>query len=392
MFTSTRLFLEEHITCQGSEMIINILLLLFVGAISVASYYLLKYLLRIVEKIILRSPTHWDDDLINSRLLQAISQLAPALLVNWMLPGFFGRSPMAFRWLSALTSLYIVGAVVWIITIFIDNLYNALSRRENTRAYAIKGIFQMVKLIVIILGVIVSLSIIIGRSPAVILTTLGASAAVLSLVFKDTILGLVASIQLSANKMLHKGDWIVADKHNTNGEVLEISLTTIKVRNWDNSVSTIPPYSLISDSFRNYEPMRLSGGRRIDRAIYIDLNSVRFCTPAELEELRAEGWLDGISTQKQAHMVNLLLLRIYLENFLATDPRVNTDMIYMVRQMEPTQSGLPLQLYFFTHETEWKAFEQVQSDIFDHVYAIVRRFGLNMFQTPAGADIKSLKA
>lgn len=387
MLTSIYDFLASNITGTGSDFIIISLLLIITAISAIACYYITKFLLRILERLILSSPTDWDDDLVNPRFLQAMSQLAPAICVRWMLPGFFSEHPTAFKWLSTLTSLYIVVAAVMIVTIFIGNLYNALSRRERTRPYAVKGIFQMLKLIVICLGAIIGLSIIIGRSPVVIFTALGASAAVLMLVFKDTILGLVASIQLTANKMVHRGDWIVDDKHGINGEVLDVSLTTVKVKNWDNSVSTIPPYNLVSESFRNYEPMREDGGRRIDRAIYIDMNTVRFLSADEIEKLRKDGWLDGLDMEEAARTVNLGLLRRYLEHYIAMHPLVNTRMIYMIRQLAPTQAGLPLQLYFFTTRTEWKAFEKVQSDIFDHVYAVVRHFGLSMFQSPAGTDI-----
>lgn len=387
MLTSIYDFLASNITGTGSDFIIISLLLIITAVSAIVCYYITKLLLRILERLILSSPTEWDDDLINMRFLKAVSQLAPAICVRWMLPGFFSEHPSAFKWLSTLTSLYIVVAAVLIGTIFIGNLYNALSRRERTRPYAVKGIFQMLKLVVIGLGAIIGLSIIIGRSPIVIFTALGASAAVLMLVFKDTILGLVASIQLTANKMVHRGDWIVDDKHGINGEVLDVSLTTVKVKNWDNSVSTIPPYNLVSESFRNYQPMRDDGGRRIDRAIYIDMNTVRFLAADELEKLRNDGWLDGIDIEEAARTVNLGLLRRYLEHYIATHPLVNTSMIYMIRQLAPTQAGLPLQLYFFTTRTEWKAFEKVQCDIFDHVYAVVRHFGLSMFQSPAGTDI-----
>lgn len=383
-------FLTKYLTFSGADVVIVSLLLIITAASAIACYYVTRLLLRIVEKIIFRSPTQWDDDLINKRLMKAISQLAPALCVSWMLPGFFIEHKSTFSLLSTLTSLYIVVAVVFIFTIFIDNLYHAMYNRERTRPYAVKGIFQMLKLVFIGLGAIVGLSIIIGRSPVVIITALGASAAVLMLVFKDTILGLVASVQLTANKMLHRGDWIVDDKHGINGEVLDVSLTTVKIKNWDNSVSTIPPYSLVSESFRNYQPMRENGGRRIDRSIYIDINSVRFLSDAELDTLRSEGWLEENDTREGQKTVNLGLLRLYLERWLASHPLVNTDMIYMVRQLAPTQSGLPLQLYFFTTITEWKAYEKVQSEIFDHVYAVVRRFGLSMFQTPAGTDIAAV--
>lgn len=388
MISLLRQFLTDNIRGAGSDTIITILLICAIAAVSAAFYYITRAVLNLVERLVLRSPTDWDDDLINPRLLKALSQLAPAISVNWLLPPAFDADAATFRFLSGLTSLYIVVAIVCIVVIFITNLYNAMSHREKTRAYAVKGVFQMLKLIFIALGSIVGLSIVIGRSPVAIITALGASAAVLMLVFKDTILGLVASVQLTANNMLHKGDWIVADKYNANGEVVDVSLTTIKVRNWDNSVSTIPPYSLVSDSFRNYEPMRFSGGRRVERSVYIDINTVRFLRSDELSALEADGWLDGIDVEEAARTVNLGLLRRYLDRYLSSCPLVNSEMFYMVRQMPPTQSGLPLQLYFFTRTTEWKSYETAQAEIFDHVYATVRHFGLAIFQTPAGTDME----
>lgn len=265
-----------------------------------------------------------------------------------------------------------------------------MSGRQRTRPYAVKGIFQMLKLIVISLGVIVAISILIGKEPVAILTALGASAAILMLVFKDTILGLVASVQLTANKMVHRGDWIVTDRHNINGEVLDVSLTTVKVRNWDNSVSTIPPYALITESFRNYAPMQVSGGRRVERSIYIDMETVRFCTDDELQRLASLGWIPSDNPSKSARTVNLTLLRQYLDHFLATHSEVNQSMTYMVRQLDPTQSGLPLQMYFFIRRTAWKEFETIQADIFDHIYAIINEFGVRIFQTPSGHDMRLL--
>lgn len=278
-----------------------------------------------------------------------------------------------------------------IVVIFFGNLYEAFYRRPKFRAYAVKGIFQMLKLVTTGLGLIVGISILFGKEPLAIITALGASAAVLLLVFRDTILGLVASVQLSANKMLRRGDWIVVKKHGADGEVVDVSLTTVKVRNWDNSISTIPPYSLISESFRNYQPMRQSGGRRVDRSIYIDVNSVRFCTPDELAGLERRGWLEGLDIDRASRQVNLALLRRYLEKYISRHRDVNTRMLHMVRQMEATQSGLPIQLYFFTVHTGWKDFEHTQAEIFDHVYAVIAEFGLRIFQTPAGTDVTSLR-
>lgn len=365
----------------------TLLLLVCIAVVAVAAYYFAKAVLLLSEHVILRSPTEWDDDLLNQRFTRAVSQLAPALVVSWMLPHLFGDKDGSVRWIDVVTSLYILWAIVYIIVIFLNNLYTAMTRREQLRPYAVKGIFQMFKLIVIGVGVIIALSLLIGKTPIAILTALGASAAVLSLVFKDTILGLVASIQLTANKMLERGDWITMPGRDLNGVVIDVSLTTVKVRNWDNSVTTVPPYSLITESFRNYRPMQLSCGRRVDRAIYIDVNTVRFLDKAEIAALEADGLLAPSSLGEGRREVNLRLLRHYLEHFLANHPDVNTDQMLMVRQLPPTQSGLPLQLYFFTYATAWVDYEHVAADIFDHVYAVVSRFGLSIFQAPAGTDL-----
>lgn len=387
MFEQIRHFVETYVS---NPSLLTVVLLVFIALCSTACYYVLKYVLLFLEHFVLRTPTKWDDDLLDKRMMRAFAQLAPALVVRWMLPGFFSGDGM--HWLSTLTAIYIVVVSVFIANIFVGNFYRAVSRRDNMKPYAIKGIFQMVKLVFVGVGVIISISIIINRSPMAILAALGASAAVLMLVFKDTILGLVASVQLSANNMLRRGDWIEMERNGANGVVVDVSLTTVKVRNWDNSITTIPPYLLVSESFRNYEPMVGSGGRRIERSVYIDLNSVRFCTPAELESLRAEGWLDGIDADFAAHTVNVGLLRRYLDRWLAADDRVNHDMLQIVRQLQPVAQGLPLQLYFFVTETRWREYEGIQSDIFDHVYAIIRRFGLEIYQQPAGTDLRSLKA
>ena len=385
MFQQFSKFLAMNITGAGSGVIIGVILLTGIALAAVIGYFLTKWTLELFEKLISRTKTKWDDDLLNPLMLRAISQLTPAIVVNWLLPGLFGTSVSAIRWLTALTSLYILWAALRIVTIFFDNLYNAFLHRRRFRAYAVKGIFDTFKLIAICIGVIVGLSIIIGKSPVVIITALGASAAVLLLIFQDSILGLVASVQFTANKLMTRGDWIEDKSHDINGEVIEVSLTAVKVRNWDNSVSTVHPYALMKGSFRNYQPMRRSGGRRVDRSIFIDLNTVRFLTADELTPLRDEGFITD--EEMSARQVNLKLLRSYLERYLVNHDNVRHDMTTMVRQLEPTPSGLPLQLYFFIDNVAWEAYEALASDIFDHVYAVVSLFGLHMFQTPAGTDL-----
>ncbi len=388
MLEKIRPLIAESLGNGQNTLVVDIILLIGIALSAVAVYYITRWVLMLLEKVILRSPTKWDDELLNPRMLRAISQLSPAMGVNWLLPGLFGQNPESVSWLSALTSLYILWALVRITVIFIGNLYAAFLRRPGLKDYAVKGIFDTFKLIFIIIGLIVGISILIGKSPLVIITALGASAAVLMLVFQDAILGLVASIQLTANKMVQRGDWIEDASHDINGEVLEVSLMAVKVKNWDNSVSTIPPYSLVKGSFRNYEPMRVSGGRRVKRAIYIDMNTVRFCTSEQIDALVAEGFVDEKDAAGEArHTVNLKLLRLYLEKYQYSHKEVNAGLTCMVRQLEPTNAGLPVELYFFVRNVVWTEYEAIAADIFDHVYAVIGKFGLAIYQAPAGTDI-----
>lgn len=388
IFETCRVYLNTAFSGPYQGVLVDVTVIAGIAVVAAVTYMLTRMVLWGVESVVNRSSTTWDDHLLTPHLMAGVSQLAPALSVSYLLPAFFVDNTGMHHWLKLLTSFYILWAVVRIVTIFIDNVYMALARRDELKMYAVKGIFQMLKLVAIGVGVISALSLLAGKTPLAILTAIGASAAVLMLVFKDTILGLVASVQLTANQMLHKGDWIVAPKHDANGEVIDVSLTTVKVRNWDNSVSTIPPYSLISDSFRNYEAMLRSGGRRVERAINIDLGSVRFCSADELARLRERGFLDGMGVDESARVINVQLFRRYLERYLMGDARVNSDMTCMVRQLEPTQWGLPVQLYFFTRTTVWKEFEHVQADVMDYVYALVNEFGLRVYQAPASEDFR----
>lgn len=391
MFESLKTLLATSITGPHQDGIIDAIVLGIIALVAVVSYFISRSLLHLLDKLVARTSTKIDDILLDNRMLSGIAQLAPALLVNWMLPNFFNDATALHHWTILLTSFYILWAVIHIICVGLSNTYQALSFTPKLRAYAVKGVFQMLKLIAIMVGVIIGVSMLFGTTPKAIFTAIGASAAVLMLVFRDTILGLVASVQLTANNMLHKGDWIVAPKCDANGEVIDVSLTTVKVRNWDNSVSTIPPYLLISDSFRNYEAMRLSGGRRIDRSVLIDFGSVRFLSAEELEKLSADGFLDGLDIDGSKPIINLGLLRRYLESYIARAPFTVKDMLYMVRQLEPTSAGLPLQIYLFTSVTEWKSFERVVSELMDHVYAIISKFHLSIYQAPSGSDIRTIR-
>ena len=380
MLDSINTLLKENISGPYAEALIIGIELIGMALIAIVSYHAFRKIENIAMHFISKSSTTWDDDLLNDRFLRAVSNLMPALVVYYLSPLVFSSITGSAGWVHVATECYILWTIIFIGLVFVSNLFNALSNRERLKAYAIKGIFQMVKLVLIGIGVIMTISIIIDKSPTSILMALGASAAILVIVFKDALLGLVASVQLTANDMLKKGDWIVMDSSGANGEVIDISLTTVKVRNWDNTVTTIPPYALISSSFQNYQPMRHSGGRRISRSILINAASVRFCTPEEIADLQKDGWLDSDTFDPEVKQINLQLLRCYLEKYISSREDIRKDMLTLVRQMDPTPTGLPLQLYCFCAYTDWKEYERVQSEVFDHVYAVVPKFGLRIYQ------------
>lgn len=376
---------------------VNMLLLpaslVIIAALAVASYYICVYIFSPLTHFVTRlSSTDWDNDILNSKFLAALSGLAPAIVVAWLLPQVANGHTAGTSWLSRICYIYIVATVVKLFNVVIQNLYDGLDRRQLFREHNLSVLVQAIKLVLICLGAVVCLGILFGRSPFAILTALGASAAILMLVFKDTIMGLVAGVQLSANGMLHKGDWIISEKAHANGEVLDVKLTTVKVRNWDNSITTIPPYTLVSDSFQNFQNMRITKARRVARSIYIDVNTIGFLDAEAIGRLRRDGFLTDGDVDSAGCDVNLSLLRRYLERYLTEHPAVlkqddaNSAVVTMVRQLAPTPQGLPLELYFFTDVTAWKKYEHLQSDIFDHVYAVIPEFGLRMFQSPAGAD------
>lgn len=365
--------------------------LLFIVIAAFVVYWLCHRVIAVVVKIVtLKTETEWDDDLLNDRVLRATSQLAPALLVAYLLPQAFSNDSTWQVWLDKGTDLYIVWAFIHLINTFLQSLFDAFDRRGRHRVQTMRGVLQMFKLFFIIIGIIIGASILFGKNPITIITALGASAAILMLVFQDTILGVVAGIQLTVNDMLKKGDWISVPKCDANGEVIDISLTAVKVRNWDNTVTTVPPYTLIKDSFRNYNPMQTSGGRRVSRSINIDVNTIRFLTSDEVATLSSQGLLKGVEIDGNQPAINLYLLTAHLESYLSTHPMVNKEMTMMVRQLQPTPEGLPLELYFFVNDTAWVTYEHTQARIFEYVYAGLHAFGLSAFQSPAGTDIKQM--
>lgn len=342
----------------------------------------------IIHKITARTKAKWDDYLFNTEMMKAFSRMIPPIMLYTLLPFAFDQSPKLLDFTLKVCLIYLDIVTILLVGTFLNSLYNISSEHEKLRNRPLKGIYQMIKLITITIGIIILISILMDQDPTSILAGLGASAAVLMLIFKDSILGLVAGVQLSANDMLRPGDWITMTKYGADGYVIEVSLTTVKVQNFDKTITTIPPYALVSDSFQNWRGMRETGGRRIKRSINIDMNTVHFCTPEEIQSFIDKGLIDK-KTDINGKTVNLAIFRNYILNYLNNHPKVNKDLMIMVRQMQPASEGMPLEIYCFSDTPDWIPYEALQSEIFEHVMAMVQEFNLRIFQRPAGTDFKA---
>lgn len=343
-----------------------------------------------VHKITSRTKATWDDYLFNKRMMNSFCRMIPPIMFYLLLPFVFSNVPQLLNILLKACLIYLVITTLLLINSFLNSLYEISNEHETFRNRPLKGIYQMINLIAIGIGIILIISILIDQNAATILAGLGASAAVLMLIFKDSILGLVAGVQLSANDMLRPGDWITMPKYGADGDVLEVSLTTVKVRNFDKTITTIPPYVLVSDSFQNWRGMRETGGRRIKRSVFIDMTTVHFCSEKEKQQFASRGWIDEEQSKPETQVVNLHVFRNYLLNYLKNHPRTHKELMIMVRQMQPTAEGLPLEIYCFTNTTIWPEYEQIQGEIFDHILAVIPEFGLRIFQRPSGNDLTNI--
>ena len=365
-----------HMTIVIAEIVLILL---------VANVICRRVLIPLVKRIISRTRSTWDDVFFSDTMLLDISRLVSPILIAVLIPmAFVGKNGL-IEFLLKVNYIYLIALIAKLLCALLSSLYELSNRKNQLRNQSLKGVYQMLKIVVVCVALIVVVSILIDKNPGYILTALGASAAVLMLVFKDMILGLVAGVQLSANDMLRPGDWISMPKYGADGDVIEVTLTTVKVQNWDKTITTIPPYALVSDSFQNWRGMKESGGRRVKRSIYIDMRSISFCTEEQMADFEAKGWLDGVEREDK-FVVNLHIFRNYLESYLRQHHRVNQKMIIMVRQLQPTAQGLPLELYFFSDGTDWVPYEHLQSEIFEHVFAVLPTFGLRVFQAPMGID------
>lgn len=402
------------IPTEWAEKLDNIVVLLLIIGVSFLATLICRHIiLRAVAKLVKRTKATWDDVVFDHKVMVHISRMVAPVLIYIFIPVAFPEhhDSGVLELMRRFCLIYIIAVFLRFISVFLAAVYHVYSEKEQFRDRPLKGLLQTAQVVLIFIGVIVIISILINKSPMFLLTGLGASAAILILVFKDSIMGFLSGIQLTANNMLKVGDWIAMPKYGADGTVIEVTLNTVKIRNWDNTITTVPPYLFISDSFQNWQGMRESGGRRVKRSINIDMNSVHFCTPQMLEKYRKIQLLKEYVEQtervvteynKKHHIdnsvrvngrrqTNLGVFRAYLNSYLKSLPTVNQDLICMVRQLQPTEKGIPLELYFFSAIKDWVPYENVQADVFDHVLAVIPEFELRVFQNPTGEDFKELR-
>jgi len=372
-----------------------------------ANFLAKSVILRLVKAAVKRSKTDLDDVFVSTGVFTRLSHLAPALVINTLAPGVLGRSDAVLNGVNGAVSVYLV--CIWLGVLFA--ILNALQRiaesKSRARGVPVKGFVQAFKLVSVIVGLILILAVLLDKSPIYLFSGLGALTAVLMFVFKDAILGFVAGIQISANQMVRVGDWIEMPSSHADGDVIDVSLTTVKVQNWDKTISTIPTYDLISKSFRNWRGMSDSGGRRIKRNICFDVSSIQFANEKQLERWKQIGYVRDHLAAKQEEiaqdneklgeaanvlgngrrLTNIGTFRAYTLQYLKNHPHIAPDKTLLVRQLQPTPNGLPLEIYCFVNNTAWAFYEGVQSDIFDHLLAVAKVFDLEVYQQPSGSDL-----
>ncbi|MCB0824063.1 MAG: mechanosensitive ion channel [Bacteroidales bacterium] len=379
--------------------------------LSFITYFIARrVLLSLIHQLTKKSKTNWDDKLADRKFFKILSYLVPAYIIYVFTPVSLESYPDIAGGIRIVLTIYMIAVVVMAANAFLNAVVDIYHDFTIAKHKPIKGYVQVAKILVYIIGIITIIANLFGQNPLTIIGGLGAFSAVLLLIFKDPILGFVAGIQLSAYNMLQPGDWISMPKFDTDGTVIDVSLTTVKVQNWDKTISTIPTYSLISDSYKNWRGMEESGGRRIKRAINLDMKSVKFCTPEMLEKFRKFEYVKKyihekeaeLSNYNEAHKVdnsvlvngrrqtNLGVFRAYLRGYLNNHPDVHDEMTFLVRQLQPSEKGIPMEIYVFSRIQEWAKYENLQADIFDHILAVIPEFDLRVYQNPTGDDLQKI--
>lgn len=385
--------------------------LLIAIVLAVILFFVVRYLLRaIVHQVISKTSNEWDDLLLKFKVFHYASYLAPAYLIDYSVDHILADLPGLLATLKLMLDVYIAIIVAITISAIINVMTKIIEIVVKNKRLPLKGFSQVLKMLVYIVTAIIIFSYLLGKQPGAIFAGLGAASAIILLIFKDTILGFVGGIQLAALDMVKEGDWISLPKHNADGTVIDISLTTVKVQNWDKTISTIPTYALVSESVKNWRGMEESGGRRIKRAINIDMNSVSFTSQEQLERFRKIHVLKEYLEKKEEELLkhnekykidnsvlvngrrqtNLGIFRAYLIEYLRRKPEINGDMTFLVRQLDPSEKGIPVEIYVFSKIQSWAEYEAIQADIFDHVIASIQEFGLRVFQEPSGTDFRNI--
>lgn len=370
----------------GADVLLILITLLLAWVAYLISY---RVLMPIVVKIATKTSATWDDTILNQATLKAGCKIVPAIVIWLFIPHIFYRHPGFEEFLVRLTAIYITILSTKFGLTFADSFKTLSDDNASAKQQYLHTFCGVLRIVIIFVSIIVVVAIAIGKSPATLFAGLGATSAVLMLVFKDTIAGLVAGVKLTSNEMLQKGDWITMDKAGINGIVEDISMTTIKVRNFDNTIVTVAPQTLVDDSFQNWKGMQKGDGRRATRTIYFDFRSIRLLDERAKARLVEKGLVAEADGRRRSHgrpslqegdVVNLTLFRRHVELKLSQSDDVNTEMPFLVRQFEPTNAGLPVQLYFFLKEKTWKPYEHQIAELMEYVYAIVPEFGLTIYQ------------
>ncbi|WP_321295942.1 mechanosensitive ion channel domain-containing protein [Marinifilum fragile] len=363
-----------------------------------------KILISIITKVVRKTKTHWDDILLERKVFNKISHFAPAFIIYSSASLIDHESWSNFVENGAY--VYMVVLAIMLLDTFLSASNDIYNTMPVSKTRPIKGYIQIIKIFFYALGIITIIAVLFDKNPLTIIAGMGAFAAVILLIFKDTILGFVASIQLSANKMVNIGDWISMPSKGADGTVIDISLNTVKVQNWDKTISTIPTYALVSESFNNWKGMEESGGRRIKRHLNIDVKSIHFLSEEDIhkfeqinliqdyikekkEEIRSSN-PEGEIPVNQRRLTNIGTFRKYVEAYLYNHPKIHNEMTFLVRQLQASEKGLPIEIYVFSNDQEWANYEAIQADIFDHIFAIVPEFNLKVFQNPTGDDFQKL--
>lgn len=410
--TITQTLMDWRLSPSAADSLANVIALVALLFVALAANYLAKkFIAIVVHPIIHKTAIEWDDLLIRDKVFVRFSHIVPALVIHLLSPVVFTNHPELQSLLEVVLNTYIIVIILLVIDASLNFLRDVWQRGPVGKRYPAKSFTQAAKIVINLIGLIFILSVILGKSPLVFFSGLGAVTAILLLIFKDAILGLVAGFQLSVNNMVMVGDWIEMPGRGADGDVIDVSLTTVKVQNWDKTITTIPTYALISDSFKNWRGMSESGGRRIKRSIQIDLRTIQFADAQLLDRFRdikvLQPYLGEKLMEIQTHnedvsddlaelingrrLTNIGTFRAYCLAYLRNHPKVHhSGMTLLVRQLPPTDKGLPIELYCFVNDTAWANYEGVQGDIFDHLLSILPEFNLSAYQSPSGADVAAL--